>query len=134
MSHEIRFRIKDAGHDTPCWLWAGTVKSHGYGQAGRSARAHRYVYEQLVGPIPDGMVLDHLCCRKTCVNPEHLEAVSQRENVLRIIERGRRPTPPWVPEARRLREQEGAGVREIGRRLNVPASCVSVQLRKAVAA
>jgi len=72
-----------------CWLWIGTVNSTGYGyfQTGgrgtKKARAHRYAYEFLVGPIPKGLVLDHLCRVKICVNPEHLQPVTQRENVLR---------------------------------------------------
>lgn len=58
----------------------------GYGYitiAGRGRLAHRAAYELLVGPIPDGLTLDHLCRRPACVNPEHLEPVTQRENNLR---------------------------------------------------
>lgn len=70
-----------------CWEWRAG-KSHGYGNFYlgtniRNARAHRVAYESLVGPIPDGLVLDHLCRNPGCVNPHHLEPVSDRENILR---------------------------------------------------
>lgn len=69
-----------------CWIWTGSVGSNGYGQAAwqrKNRRAHRVFYECFKGPIPEGLVLDHLCRVKRCVNPDHLEAVTQRVNVLR---------------------------------------------------
>jgi hypothetical protein len=66
-----------------CWLWIGTVKDSGYGQYKRSSIAHRVVYEALVGPIPEGLELDHLCKIKNCVNPDHLEPVTGQVNVAR---------------------------------------------------
>jgi hypothetical protein len=61
-----------------CWEWTGSLNK-GYGQW--SARmAHRLVWEVLVGPIPDGLTLDHLCRNSRCVNPDHLEPVTQAEN------------------------------------------------------
>lgn len=71
-----------------CWLWTATQDSHGYGSFSFSAfttttRAHRIAYMLAVGPIPDGLVLDHLCCNKLCVNPQHLEPVTDRVNILR---------------------------------------------------
>ena len=70
-----------------CWLWGGQINDHGYGlfRAGRVYRAHRWSYEHLVGPIPEGLVLDHLCRVRNCVNPDHLEPVTHRENVLRGV-------------------------------------------------
>lgn len=68
-----------------CWLWTGGVAS-GYGSAtfdGRGHRAHRLAYELLVGRIPDGLQLDHLCRVQLCVNPRHLEPVTSRENTRR---------------------------------------------------
>jgi hypothetical protein len=50
---------------------------------GRAVRAHRYAYEQLVGPIPEGLVLDHLCRNRLCINPLHLEPVTIGENIRR---------------------------------------------------
>lgn len=67
--------------DAACWEWGGRI-CNGYGySAGK--RAHRLVYELLVGLIPEGLVLDHLCRNKRCVNPAHLEPVTQRENMAR---------------------------------------------------
>ena len=69
-----------------CWTWAGTVSGKGYGYVrrdGRSQRAHRVAYEMVVGPIPEGLHLDHLCRNRLCVNPGHLEPVTNRTNALR---------------------------------------------------
>ncbi len=68
-----------------CWVWTGQ-KRRGYGRFwnfGRNVSAHRFAYEQSVGPILPGLSLDHLCRNPSCVNPDHLEPVTQRENVLR---------------------------------------------------
>ena len=70
-----------------CWLWTGG-RSHSHGSpaygtfdvGGASVKAHRFAYELLVGVIPDGMQLDHLCFNKGCVNPEHLQLVTQKQN------------------------------------------------------
>lgn len=71
-----------------CWLWDGSHSGQGYGQFwgnGRTEWAHRVVYEALVGPIPDGLQIDHLCRNPGCVNPGHLEVVTSRENTLRGV-------------------------------------------------
>ncbi len=77
---------------TECWLWTGPT-NRGYGRAtirGRKMTAHRAVYLTMRGPIPPGrhIHLDHLCRNKMCVNPDHMEIVSRRENILR----GQAPT------------------------------------------
>ena len=72
-----------------CWEWIGAHSTAGYGQinvGGRSGKViytHRFAYELLVGPIPDGYDLDHLCRNRGCCNPTHLEPVTHRENALR---------------------------------------------------
>ncbi len=69
-----------------CWVWTGcrTKGGEGYGQIvvarGKTQQVHRVVYEALVGPIPDGLQIDHLCSNKACCNPAHLEPVTAREN------------------------------------------------------
>lgn len=70
----------------PCWLWTGATNSDGYGHLwvdGRWPPAHRVAYEQLIGAIPDLLVLDHLCRVTQCVNPSHLEPVTNQVNILR---------------------------------------------------
>ena len=67
-----------------CWIWIGHITPLGYGRY--SAKfAHRLVYELLVGKIPKGLELDHLCRNTRCVNPKHLEPVTHKENILRGI-------------------------------------------------
>jgi hypothetical protein len=95
-------RVEEASNG--CWIWTGTKGPGGYGTIGyqgRSYRVHRLAYELVVGKIPDGYQLDHIChsndldcpggkgcLHRACVNPAHLEPVTQRENNLR----GRGPT------------------------------------------
>lgn len=74
----------DASGD--CWLWLGHTSTAGYGRIhvnGRQDYVHRIVYELLVGPIPEGLHIDHLCRVRTCVNPDHLQPVRPRENAIR---------------------------------------------------
>lgn len=69
---------------TGCWLWAGKIGPRGYGYVGSNRRAaHRVSFEEHVGPIAEGLVIDHLCRNKLCVNPAHLEPVTPKENTLR---------------------------------------------------
>ena len=72
-----------------CWEWQAS-KCQGYGQIGvpwrdGPERAHRVAYEMLVGPIPDGLTLDHECRNHPCVRPDHLEPVTQAVNVFRGV-------------------------------------------------
>lgn len=69
-----------------CWIWAKHLNGDGYGVirvGGRIQMAHRVSYEVHVGPIPDGLVIDHLCRNRACMRPDHLEPVSHAENVRR---------------------------------------------------
>lgn len=70
--------------DTGCWIWDHVKDRHGYGHFSHVG-AHRWSYELHVGPIPEGLSLDHLCRNPPCVNPDHLEPVTHRENVLRGV-------------------------------------------------
>lgn len=85
-----RITVEDRGHATPCWVSTLTPKRHGYAElwlpGGTYAMQHRFAYEAWVGPIPPGLVIDHLCRVKMCCKPSHLEPVTDRVNV---IERGR---------------------------------------------
>lgn len=70
-----------------CWLWTGARNDLGYGRfyvgPGELTQAHRFAYELLVGPLPNGLVPDHLCRVPPCVRPSHLEVVTSRENTVR---------------------------------------------------
>jgi len=66
-----------------CWTWTAAINSTGYGQwgvNGRSKSVHRLAWEALVGPIPVGLTIDHLCRNKRCVNPDHMETVTVAVN------------------------------------------------------
>lgn len=80
-----RFWSKVDKSDGPdaCWHWLAGISPQGYGRFAPNRRtipAHRWAYESVNGPIPVGLVIDHTCGTKWCVNPAHLEAVTTREN------------------------------------------------------
>lgn len=71
-----------------CWRWDGPVNNNGYGVIGlrgRKVLVHRFSYELLIGPIPEGLELDHLCRNRRCANPDHLEPTTHKINCLRGI-------------------------------------------------
>lgn len=74
---------RGCGHVSPCWVWLRSRNHLGYGSAGRGVWAHRMMYKRHIGPIPEGLELDHLCRNPSCVNPEHLEPVTHQENIRR---------------------------------------------------
>lgn len=83
-----RFPIGYVIQENGCWEWVGCHSSGGYGAIGvwgqgRVTRAHRWMYERERGVIPKGMQIDHLCRNRGCVNPDHLEPVTHRENCAR---------------------------------------------------
>lgn len=88
-----RFWAKVDAHPGGCWLWTAGRFSNGYGlfslggKPRRNALAHRWLYERLVGPVPEGLDLDHLCRVRHCVNPAHLEPVTRSVNLQRGAKR-----------------------------------------------
>lgn len=81
---------RDTYHEpnSGCWLWGGNLTPDGYANfysfvEHRTLYAHRESYKERNGPIPPGMQIDHLCRVRCCINPDHLEAVTPRENTLR---------------------------------------------------
>lgn len=77
-------KVVIGGPNDDCWMWTANVAGGGRGErlygyfshGGRMVYAHRFVYEATIGPIPDGLTIDHLCRNTTCVNPFHMEAVT----------------------------------------------------------
>lgn len=115
--------------ESGCWIWQREQTSDGYGRkrlagGGRKA-AHRWHYEQEHGPIPDGMQLDHLCRNRACCNPDHLEAVSARENCRRGLRT--KLTDAQVREIRRAPGRQA----DIAARFGIAVSYVSrIKARK----
>lgn len=81
-----RCRVEPGPEKTPCWIWLGSVNTEGYGNMqvnGVVSYVHRIAYTHWKGPIPHNLEIDHLCARRSCFNPDHLDAVSHRVNRLR---------------------------------------------------
>jgi hypothetical protein len=99
--------------ESGCWEFTGALRRDGYamlGWHGRKHYVHRISYQLFVGPIPDGLTIDHLCRNKACANPQHLEPVTPMENTRRAtakthcIRGHERPAGKWCKECHRLCE------------------------------
>lgn len=98
-----------------CWLWTKTIKAHGYGSAafgGKHHNAHLLVWRQLVGEIPLGLQLDHLCRVRHCVNPDHLQPVTPKVN----SERGAKASKRWCVRNHDLWDVDNTRIRPNGTR------------------
>jgi hypothetical protein len=84
--YETRLMTRVEVTDLGCWTWTGPLAPNGYGQINAWNKrwlVHRLAHTVMVGTIPDGYQVDHLCRVRNCINPEHLEAVTQAENLRR---------------------------------------------------
>lgn len=108
----LRERIQNnikVSAETGCWEWS-KAKWHDYGLIvvhGKTRRAHRVSYEEYVGPIPAGMVVCHRCDNPPCVNPSHLFAATQKENIRDAISKGRKLLNPHDNPAFRVAVKDG---------------------------
>jgi len=75
--YKFRQRVDMSGD---CWEWLGTKNQYGYGLTTTNKKAHRFAYELDNGPIPDGMIIDHMCHNRGCVKPAHLRVVTHKQN------------------------------------------------------
>lgn len=82
----VDYVVEDRGYITPCHIWQLTLDGKGYGRKvvpgakGKEIPAHQWFYEKKHGPVPDGLVLDHLCRERSCCNADHVEPVTTAEN------------------------------------------------------
>jgi hypothetical protein len=104
------FRQIEIDPVTECWEWQGFL-FQGYGQFKENhthlVRAHRWSYAQYVGALVDGLVVDHLCSNRRCCNPDHLEQVTQKENVMRA-----KLSVTHCPQGHRYVEKDNRGKRQ----------------------
>ncbi|MEV5211318.1 HNH endonuclease signature motif containing protein [Micromonospora sp. NPDC053740] len=132
LSPEQRFWAK-VNADGACWEWTASADAAGYGTfntGSRTVSSHRYAWTALVGPVPDGLELDHLCLNRRCVFPDHLEPVTHAENVRR---QGRNHRTHCPSGHRRATNRYASGRpgcracnREANRRRYVPQPAVEV--------
>ena len=124
--------------DTECWVWQGSLTSNGYGAIGVTtsfrcttrAVTHRLVYERVIGPVAEGLELDHLCRNRRCCNPEHLEPVTHLENMRRSANARHSFEPAFIAE---LVDDYAAGmtITAIAEAREMPYSAVHERLLRA---
>jgi hypothetical protein len=115
----LEYKAADRGYATPCWIWQRTINDHGYGigyDGTDNVPAHVLCWERIHGKVPDGTELDHLCRVRSCVNPDHVEAVLHVINVQRGS--SAKLTPEQVIEIRNL-QKSGMTLAELGKRYGV---------------
>jgi len=123
-----KFEIDESG----CWVWRGSRFRTGYANIandpGKTRLAHRVVYEALVGPIPQGLVLDHLCRVRHCINPEHLELVTGLENTRRGL-KGVLTGNPEVLASAKARVLAGELIKDVAADIGVYHSVLGKHLK-----
>lgn len=128
LGQTIKPLVKLGATPDDCWQWQGTLnKSTGYGKKqfnGKSILAHRWVYESLLGEIPKDKVVNHLCSNRSCVNPHHLEIVSQADNCRHG--KGSKLTTEQVREIKSLKANKVRGISTtLAKKYNVSRQLIS---------
>ena len=117
----VPFIIEDRGYETPCWIWQRRIQVRGYAEFSvtrdSSGLVHRYAYKVYIGPIPDGLQIDHLCKVKCCVNPAHLEPTTNAIN----CRRSKKTVLTWeiVDKIRQTRADTGLSYEKIGKMFDI---------------
>jgi hypothetical protein len=113
--------------DTGCWVWqrnTSGLPNNRYGylkRNGKRIKAHRFFWEQVNGPVPDGLELHHRCENRLCVNPDHLEAVTHRHNI--YVSKKTKLSDEQIAEIRRLASTTMQ--KDIAKRFGVSRPCIS---------
>ena len=119
--------VKLGATPSDCWDWIGRVGVNGYGKKqfhGKTMLAHRWVYQQLFGPIPENKVINHLCSNRKCVNPHHLEVTTTAENARHG--RGTKLKPEQVAEIKAaLPTMRWGDRKKLASKLGVSAALIS---------
>lgn len=100
-----------------CLVWVGSCTRNGCGKIGREGRtrsAHRYIYEKFVGPVPEGLELDHLCRNRKCILPSHLEPVTHAENMRRGLSGAWQRNKTHCPAGHSYTTRNSKGYRRCG--------------------
>jgi len=137
MLSEVPPSIRDRIEPEPnsgCWIWTGYLITDGYarirqgGRKGPQLLVHRYLYELEHGPIRAGLVSDHLCRTTCCVNPAHIEVVTDLENCRRGLKVSLKTTckhgHPWVPENMLIRKRKSGEIYHLCRECKRIASAI----------